>query len=49
MTKHVEDDIVSQNPSSPQEGIEDDEHEVEVDEDYCTEPGQVITTRLVQY
>ncbi len=46
MTLHVEDDIVPQNPSGPQESIEGDE--VEVDEDYCTEPGQVITTRLVE-
>ncbi len=49
MTTHVEDDVVPHSPRIPQESpqgsIED--YEVEMDEDYCTEPGQVITTRLV--
>ncbi len=43
--KHVEDDVVTQSPRSRRESIVCDD--MEVDEDYCTEPGQVITTRLV--
>ncbi len=45
-TKDVEDDVIPQSPRNPQGSTEDDE--VEMDEDYCTEPGQVITTRLVE-
>ncbi len=46
ITKDVEDDVIPQSPRNPQGSTEDDE--VEMDEDYCTEPGQVITTRLVE-